>query len=483
MRGSPALYFAGRISSFGISRAMIKLAAQWRACRSAAVAPLTALMLLPISGALAYAVELGSWQYMQRSAQNAADSAAIAAATVDSAGGKSGTTTSLLEATAAAAKFGFVAGTGSTTLTLEDTVANAATFSCPTGVPVGSTCYRATITTQFPLLFSRFIGFTGTGGGKQQIVSSSVAINKGGGVLKNICAGSLSPNGTSFQSNGGPKPQMDGCILYSNAGMTCNGHDLGALEGVAVGTSSGCGATQMSGAQPLDVSGYNSLASNIPTNTCGSYPQLAKSGGKYVFSNSAATTSNTISGSKAWTGNQVFCGDVQLGGNVTLTGSQTVVVIQNGRLDLNGYTLQTAAGTAATIVFSGTNDPTYSHYPTSLSGGGTLSINAPKDSSTSPWKNVAMYQDPNVTTNTSFTYTGNDPTWNIVGLVYLPKADVTFAGAVNKDASVAACFSLISYTILVNGTANILKNTACDSSGIVLPSAGGGAVIRERLVR
>jgi Flp pilus assembly protein TadG len=64
----------------------------------AAVAPMMALMLIPIVGGVAYAVELGSWQYMQRAAQNAADSAALAAATVDSDTG----TTSQIEALAAA---------------------------------------------------------------------------------------------------------------------------------------------------------------------------------------------------------------------------------------------------------------------------------------------------------------------------------------------------------------------------------------------
>jgi len=456
-----------------------RLAANLRACRSGAVAPLTALMLLPISGALAFAVELGSWQYMQRSAQNAADSAAIAAATVDSAGGKSGTTTSLMEAQAAAAKFGYVNCTSNTTVTVEDTVATAG-FTCPTGVPVGSTCYRATISTQFPLLFSKVIGYAGSGSGVQQIVSSAVAINKGGGVqLKQICVWSLSPGTNSFQSNGGPKPDMAGCSLLSNGGMTCAGHDLGADYGIAVGTSSGCGQTQISGSKGIS-DPFASLASNIPANTCSSYPQLAKSAGKWTV---AAT--NQLSGSYNWTGNHIRCGDTQLTGNVTLTGSETTIVIENGRLDLNGYTIKTAAGAAATILFSGDNSSSYYHYPTSLSGGGTIDIKAPDSTSSSVWKGVAMMQDPKLTTNVGFTYTGNDPTWDITGLVYLPKADLTFSGIVNKSSTGTSCFVLVSYTVLVNGTGQIFANTDCQTAGLTPPTldVGGGAVIRERLVR
>jgi Flp pilus assembly protein TadG len=481
MHSDPAFYLASRKSTFRMCRSIARLLEQLHSCRRGAIAPLTALMLIPISGALAFAVELGSWQYMQRSAQNAADSAAIAAATVDSAGGKSGTTTSFIEAKAAAAKFGFVDGTGNTTLTVEDTVANAASLSCPSGVPVGSTCYRATITTQFPLLFSKVLGFTGSGGGVQQIVSSAVAINKGGGVqLKQICVWSLSAGTNSFQSNGGPKPDMAGCSLLSNGNMRCNGHDLGADYGIAVGTSSGCGQKQVSGSTGI-TDPFVGIASNIPASA------LSGCGGTFPQSPSkkndpALPASNLIAGSYAWTGNKIFCGDVQLTDNVTLTGSETVVYIENGRLDLNGKTLKTATGAAATIVFSGTNSNAYSHYPT---GGGTLDITAPDSTSSSPWKGVAIYQDPAITQNISFTYSGNSPAWNISGLVYLPKADVTFSGVVNKSSTGKSCFVLVTYTILINGTGQIFANTQCDTAGLTPPTldVGGGAVIRERLVR
>ena len=45
-----------------------------------AVAPMTALMLVPILGAMALAVDVGYWYKVQRSMQSAADSAALAAA-------------------------------------------------------------------------------------------------------------------------------------------------------------------------------------------------------------------------------------------------------------------------------------------------------------------------------------------------------------------------------------------------------------------
>ena len=80
------------------------------------------------------------------------------------------------------------------------------------------------------------------------------------------------------------------------------------------------------------------------------------------------------------------------------------------------------------------------------------------------------------------TYAGNKPTWDITGLVYLPKANVTFSGAVNKSANGAACFVLVAYTVLVNGTGSIFaNNTQCATAGLVPPSGGG--VTREKLVQ
>ena len=58
---------------------------------------------------------------------------------------------------------------------------------------------------------------------------------------------------------------------------------------------------------------------------------------------------------------------------------------------------------------------------TSQSGDGTLDFNAP---TTGPWKGIAIYQDPNLTTGVDISEAGNTPTWKITGMVYLPHASV-----------------------------------------------------------
>ncbi|MEP6867722.1 MAG: pilus assembly protein TadG-related protein [Novosphingobium sp.] len=425
-------------------------------CRRAAIAPLTALMLVPISGGLALAVELGSWNYMQRSMQNAADSAALAAASVNSGTATTGTT-SQNEARAAAKQYGYTDGVGGTTVT-------SATIACPTtGLPAGSTCYHATIDTTFPLLFSRILGFTGSGGGGQLISSRAIAVTAGGsaGSSQFACVYAI----TFLQANGTPNADLTGCSVMSGGGMDCNGNGLTADFALAANTVTGpCSSItsptnhNMSN-QTIPPDPYAALASNIPVTTCGTNP---------------ATTGN-LSATLL-----VYCGNVTLSGNVTLTSPNTVVVIKNGTLDLNNKILKTATGASATIIFDGSAAPFGDDKMR-----GTIDIQAPPSTSTSVWKGVAVYRKPGGPT-VSATLAGSKATWSITGLVYLPKTNVTLSGAVNHSATGATCFVLVGDNITINGNGQILQTTAgCNTAGLTPPSlvVGGGTLTRERLVK
>jgi hypothetical protein len=205
---------------------------------------------------------------------------------------------------------------------------------------------------------------------------------------------------------------------------------------------------------------YKSLASNIPTNTCGgSYPQ--KSGGLQT----------KWSGAKTLAATTIVCGDLQLTADTALTTASpgSVLVVENGQLDTNGFKLATVAGSALTIIFSGTSG-SYTHAPT---GGGTLDFNAPTSGT---WSGVAIYQDPALTTGVDISSAGSTPTWNISGLVYLPHSSVLFSGAVNKSSNGASCFGLVVDNITINGTGEILKTGGCAAAGLSLPSNTVGTV-------
>jgi len=120
-----------------------------------------------------------------------------------------------------------------------------------------------------------------------------------------------------------------------------------------------------------------------------------------------------------------------------------------------------------TVVFTGSNNSSYQHIPT---GRGTLDIAAPTSGN---WSGVAIYQDPNLTTNVNISAAGNSPTWNISGLVYLPHSSVTLSGAVGKSSQGASCFDLVVDNITINGTGNIFANdTGCSSAGLTQPGGG-----------
>jgi Flp pilus assembly protein TadG len=406
------------------------------------IAIMFALMAPMFVGGLGLGVETGLWYVDQRNAQNASDAAAIAA-------GADATSSNYSNvANAVAAQYGFTNGVNGVTVT----ASNAA--SCPAG---GNNCYSVSITMKQPLYLLPVVGFTGNttlnGSAAQTIQASATATANG--VTHQYCLLTLSTGSSSLDTNGAPSANLGNCSVMSDGGATCHGHNLGAQYGDAAGTNSGCGVSELSNV-PVVHDPYASLASNIPSNPCSSYANEDKKG-----KGAAAQWTGTVNLS----GNTVICGDLQLTGNVTINApAGATIVIENGQFDSGSYTVQTASGSTATVVFSGTNSGSYTR---GLTGSGTFNIRAPTAGS---WSGVAVYEDPNITSGFDVTYTGNSPTWDITGLVYMPNANVGFKGAVNKSSNGASCFVLVSYTLLVSGTADILENGGCAAAGLNMPS-------------
>jgi hypothetical protein len=377
--------------------------------------------------------------------QNAADAAAIAAAS-------NGTSNYNLEAAAVASQYGYTNGASGVTVTSTNSAA------CPSG---GSNCYQVSITMKQQLYLMPVLGFTGdttySGQPAQTIRASAIATQ--GTTPRQYCLLALNTIGTAILGNGVPNTNFAGCNTMSDASATCHGHDMGADYGDAHITDNGCGVVQESGV-PVVPDPYAGLASNIPSNPCASYPQEPSK-----HSDPSLPASNQWGTDQSLSGNKIVCGDLQLTSDVTINApTGAVLVIENGQLDTNGHTIRTASGSAVTIVYSGTSGGSYTHAPT---GGGTLDIQAP---SSGPWSGVAMYQDPSLTTGVDMSAAGNSPTWDITGLVYMPNANVTFSGAVNKSSNGASCFSMVVGDITINGTGSILAHGGCAAAGLTMPT-------------
>src|SRR5215510_9771455 len=428
------------------------------------IAVMMGLLLPVLLATLGLGFEISNWYMKKRAMQNAADAAAIAAAS-------NAEENYNIEAAAVAAHYGFVDGTDNVTVT----ASNDAT--CPEGI--NPPCYGVTISSVVPLFLSQFVGYTGdttvNGAPEKLLTSASVAIQST--KQQPLCLLTLSQSGQGIRTNGAPNSNFDGCSVMSNSAATCNGSNLNANYGLAAGTNSGCGNKQKSDI-PIVPDPYAALAINIPANTCGTganaYPQEPQK-----KNDPPLPSTNRWSGSKSFSGAAQMCGDVQLTSDVVITTPDNLtgatLVIQNGQLDLNGYTLSTANGSALTIVFSGTAG-SYTHALTdnATGQGGRINIQAPSSPS-ALFPGIAIYQDPALKSGVDVTYKGNNPAWDITGAVYLPNSNVQMSGDVNKSSNGAACFVMISNTVLINGTSNIYQQSpngeGCKQAGLNMPTA------------
>jgi hypothetical protein len=437
-------------------RAALRSVARLRRDTRGNILTIFAIALPMMLGTLGMAVEGANWYQARQALQNAADEAVVAAATNNSAN-------YLDEAKAVAAQYGYTHGAGNVAITGSNAAA------CPAG---GNNCFSVTIEQKLPLLLTAVLGYGGntTIGtrGAQLITATAIATRQT--APRKYCVLALATSAPTedaiaFNVNGGPKADLSGCSVMSNASMNCNGHDLKAEYGDAHGSSSGCGKEQTSDV-PVITDKYAALAAQIPDNTCTSYPQAPTKN-----NDPALPASNKLSGSKAL-GTSTFCGDLQLTGNVTLTGDN-VIVIRNGDLDTNGFSITTASGASAVIIFAGQNGP-YTHIPT---GGGEINISSPTSGT---WSGIAMYTDPSLTSGVNITDAGNKPSWNVSGLAYFPRAAVTFSGVVGKATNGKACFVMVVDKITINGTGSILSRGECDQQGLDMPNSQ--MPVRGRLV-
>jgi hypothetical protein len=430
---------------------------RWLRDTRGAVSPLMALLVVPIVGALALAGESGGWYYTNRSAQNAADSAAVAAATNNCTTGSCGASY-ILEARGAAARFGFVNGTDNATVTPTYPV------TCPDGTPG---CYRVRISKIVPVHMGRIVGFNGDvalGGGRGQTVTAEATAR--GRVNAGFCIMALGTTNNAFRINGGPNFNLGGCDVYSNGGANCNGSSTYGINAAVAVNNSDCGVTPTPNSAAIsDPYAALSTAANIPP---GSGCTLAPSYTNAVIDLSTPKCKTS--------------GNITINGNVTITspvGGAVMTLYGGGGLILNGSaTLTVTGGNGATIIFSGTAG---ANTPGFITGDGTIDMSAP---TTGTWKGVALYQDSRMTGTGNLTYAGNNPTFNITGLVYAPAADLTFKGAINHATGGYSCLGVVAKTLTVSGTGSIFANATsqCMQAGLNLPT-GPTLLYRQALVQ
>ena len=452
----------GRVS---LGEKVIAALSGWLADRRGAVSPVMTLMIVPIVAALGLALEASGLYFNNQSAQNAADAAAMGAATNNCAPGGGCGATYVDEAQAVAEKFGFVNGVNNTTLTAVNNQA------CP-APSIATNCYRVTINRDVSIGMLRVLGFAGNqGGGTRERVTASGLANPPG-PPRNFCiqalAHGLGANAAALTINGASWFDLQSvCDISSNASMKCNGNgNWGIVTAYSVGPASNqaCGAVNTGGqtALPDNFAGL-STAANIPA-PAGCSGATSLNGG----------TLNASGGSVCYTGNLTINGTVSV--NTAAPGSK--IILYNGaNLIVNG-TLQTVAGGAMSVIFSGTAG---NNAPGFISGGGNLDFAAPTSGT---WSGVALYQDSRMTGTSSQTYTGNSPAFAITGLIYGPYMNLTIKDAINHKTGGLSCIGVIVDQLTLGGNASFFNNAVsqCAQAGLTLPTVPGTGV-RLKLVQ
>jgi Flp pilus assembly protein TadG len=439
--------------------------------RRGAVSPIMALWLIPLVGLMGLATETAGWFYTQRAAQNAADSAVMAAATNACAATQPCHTTALQptydqEAKAVAAKFGFATTSTGVTITTTNT------DPCPgSGL---AQCYRVTITKAMPVNLLRVVGFAGT---SQDVSASSWASPAGG--ARTYCVLAVGTTGVTV-SNNSPNIPPAFCHIMQNStanpASSCPGNKYVAdIIDAAGDPGPTCAPNHNASVAAVSTSSYSSKASLIPADPCG---------GVY--------NGTSISGPTVWGANAHSCGTLKVLANATITtpASGTLLTIYNGDLSLHpsnpvSTNLTTASGSGLTIVLSG-NKAGASH--TIVFGGpSVLDVAAP---TTGSWAGIALYQDPSAngpTTGVDQSMSpanGGGSAWKVTGLIYMPNANVTLSGGVVKSTAGQACFSLVAKSFAASGNYSIYSDSQsnCGGAGLTPPTSSVGGT-RQSLVK
>jgi hypothetical protein len=438
-----------------------------------AVSPMMMFLLIPIVGIMSLAGEASFWFMEQRALQNAADSAAIAAAT------NGDDTYYADEVYAVAGQYGLKQNANVTV--------TPAKVLCP-GAATGTDCFQVTIDLNVPLYLTQIVGYQGDlllADGRRGKTIRAIAIGRPVIPGEAFCMISLGQNtGDGITFNGSQGAQTPGCDYKSNTDIKCNGiqippADSAWYSGSAVPSSSSCGpAGEDHPLQPVTVDPFdylNDSPSPIPNDPCS---------GTYNYEKGATplATANLISA--AWTGTKTICGDARLTATsaIQLTGAETKLVIYNGGLDLNGKTLQSLSNAGLTIIFAKGDGSTAGVTPKpTFTGSGTLDIAAPTTGDTS---GVAVIQDIAYTqsNNTNISLAGNW-TFKVTGLVYAPHGAVTIAGAIDKSTNGSVCMAVVSASVTISGTGEVYEDptSACAAAGLAgLPQVPG---TREALVQ
>ncbi len=377
---------------------------------------LSALLMPVLVGAAGLGTEVGVWYYKHKNMQSAADSGAVSAATAGS--------NLTAEANAITASYGYANGVGNVAIAVNQppTIGNYASNPQAIEVIVSQPQQR--------LLSALF------GTDPVLITARAVALpNAGTGCVLSLNS-SASPG---VKVGGSNQLNLKNCNLYSNSS---------ASPSLDVGGGGTVSANQ------VGVVGDISGASNI-TVTNGLRTHIRPVADPYADvtppaqpSCSSAKITVNANGKTSSLDPGCYSGSITVNAGATLNLNPGIYYLDGANLNVAGNA--TITGTGVTLVFTGSG----SDWGTATIGSNaTVNLTAPSSGKT---QGIVMYGDRKMPAGTAFNLTGGG-TQNFGGAIYLPKANLSFAGG---NGTTTSCTKVIADTIAFTGASNLQVNCA-----------------------
>jgi Flp pilus assembly protein TadG len=391
--------------------------------RKGGVAPLLALSMVPLVGAVGASVDFSRANATRAGLQAALDSALLYVAKGDSANWQQDAATAFNAMVAAK---------------------NDASLGTPTFSVDADGNYVGQAGADVPTRISSILGIS-------TLPVSVTSTVKPGGDADNSCILTLDKgsalSNVSMLFGGAPNIQLAGCSTRSNTSTNCNGHAGGAQVSIAAGSTSGCSNPKSYAKQLPDI--YAPMASSI-SKLCGTAP-----GGSVDWTVGSAVPSAVKMVQVGSYKEYHVCGKLTLSGTGSLFGSNansdTVIVIENGGLKLSsGASIST---TRTAIILTGSASTTsVIDFPQGNGQSAALALSPPIGAD-NPWKGISMYQNPVMMTNVDNDW-GPGATFNADGIVYLPNSDVELQG-VAASGNTYKCSKFVTKSFTTKGSVNL----------------------------
>lgn len=391
---------------------MIELFARFLQDRKAGVAPLLALAIIPLFGAVGAAVDYSRASSARASMQAALDATALMLAK----DGEAAQSTLLQSAGNQ-----FKANLNRPEVQNIEVTAQMSAVSGGTALTMSA---AAAIKTEF-------MGLMGHSTLALSVKSAVATVSDGLG-----CVLSLSPTASgALKAQGTTSVDLNNCSLYdnSNNATALIAGGSAKVSALSVGVVGG-------------VSGADSIITTQGIRT-GIAP-LADPYANVAFPNFATCDNQNFTAKSTMTIDPgVYCGGIGVNAGAELTLNPGIYYLDGGDLSVNGgATLQ---GNGVTLVFTKKNRNSWADVK--INGNATVNLTPPISG---PTAGIVVFADRNTPVGTTFKFDGGASQY-LGGAIYVPTGDITFAGGAGTSTS---CTQVIGFTVTFVGNSNLAIN-------------------------